>query len=70
MDEFFLQGDRERELGWEVTPMMDRQGCSVPRVQLGFIDVIARPLMTLVAQAAILEEIERNRAIWESMERR
>jgi hypothetical protein len=70
MDEFFLQGDRERELGWEVTPMMDRQGCSVPRVQLGFIDVIARPLMTLLAQAAILEEIERNRAIWESMERR
>lgn len=69
MEEFFAQGDQERQLGWEsLSPLTDRNTCNIPRVQLGFIDVVARPLLTLVAPPTVVEELERNRAIWESMD--
>ena len=44
MHEFFAQGDLEREKGLPVTPIMDRTSANTARVQLGFIDVITRPL--------------------------
>lgn len=71
MDEFFKQGDLERDRGLEVTPMMDRSTCNLPRVQIGFIDVIAFPLFTLLASlvpdnavSVCIEHLERNREIW------
>jgi hypothetical protein len=73
MEEFFKQGDAERELGFEpITPMMDRISCNIPRVQMGFIDVIARPLFVIVeelsGEESVLLELDRNRAIWQSMD--
>lgn len=35
MDEFFHQGDRERERGMEISPMCDKHTASVERTQVG-----------------------------------
>lgn len=34
MDEFFHQGDRERERGMEISPMCDKHTASVERTQV------------------------------------
>ncbi|KAJ8389096.1 hypothetical protein AAFF_G00123020 [Aldrovandia affinis] len=44
MDEFFHQGDKERERGMEISPMCDRHNASVEKSQVGFIDYIVHPL--------------------------
>lgn len=38
MDEFFHQGDRERERGMEISPMCDKNTASVERTQVLFTD--------------------------------
>jgi cAMP-specific phosphodiesterase len=48
-DEFFLQGDAERAMGMEVTPICDRFSISRVAVQTSFIDYLAAPLFTLLA---------------------
>jgi cAMP-specific phosphodiesterase len=50
-DEFFLQGDAERAMGMEVSPIYDRICTSRVAVQTGFIDYLAAPLFTLLAAA-------------------
>jgi hypothetical protein len=43
--EFYAQGDRERELGLPVTPMLDRsKPTPLPKFQAGFINAIVLPL--------------------------
>ena len=70
MEEFYAQGDLERELGLPVTPIMDRHSCSVARVQIGFIDVVARPLFVAVCELVgeglefVLEQMDANRESW------
>ena len=69
MEEFFHQGDLEQELQIGVTPMMDRSVCNVARVQIGFIDVIARPLYVALCGLVdglehIVELMDANRAAW------
>ncbi|KAL2099935.1 hypothetical protein ACEWY4_004329 [Coilia grayii] len=44
MDEFFCQGDRERERSMEISPMCDKLTASVEKSQVGFIDYIVHPL--------------------------
>eukprot|EP01083_Nonionella_stella_P290511 988469_1 len=44
MEEWFRQGDKEKEMGLEVSPMMDRTKPNIPRGQVGFIDYIVKPL--------------------------
>ncbi|CAE7842829.1 dnc, partial [Symbiodinium sp. KB8] len=45
MDEFFAQGDLEREKGVGVTPFMDRnKQIPMPKFQIGFINAIVLPL--------------------------
>ena len=44
MQEFWAQGDRERNLGLPVTYMMDRYSLNVAKSQVGFIDVIVAPV--------------------------
>jgi hypothetical protein len=50
-DEFFLQGDAERAMGMEVSPICDRFAQSRVALQTGFIDHVAEPLFTLLAAA-------------------
>ncbi|GAX76727.1 hypothetical protein CEUSTIGMA_g4174.t1 [Chlamydomonas eustigma] len=44
-EEFFRQGDKERELGMPLTPLFDRTKAGVSKAQKGFIDFIAMPLL-------------------------
>jgi len=44
MDEFFAQGDIEREKGMDISPMMDRHNANVAKSQVVFIDYVVHPL--------------------------
>ncbi|ESO03453.1 hypothetical protein HELRODRAFT_139196, partial [Helobdella robusta] len=67
MQEFFNQGDIERDLGLDISPMCDRHTASVEKSQVGFIDFIVQPLWETWAELVdpycndILDEIETNR---------
>ncbi|MEQ2183832.1 hypothetical protein GOODEAATRI_002003 [Goodea atripinnis] len=73
MDEFFHQGDREREKGMEISPMCDKHTASVERTQVGFIDFIVHPLWETWADLVhpdaqdILDILEDNRNWYQSM---
>ena len=42
-EEFYSQGDLEREQGLPVSPLCDRMDANLPRSQRGFIDFVCRP---------------------------
>jgi len=49
MDEFFHQGDRERERGMEISPMCDKHTASVEKSQVGhkgYLDQFGRHIYT------------------------
>ncbi|XP_046717194.1 cAMP-specific 3',5'-cyclic phosphodiesterase 4D-like isoform X4 [Silurus meridionalis] len=72
MDEFFSQGDRERERGMEISPMCDKHNASVEKSQVGFIDYIVHPLWETWADLVhpdaqdILDTLEDNREWYQS----
>lgn len=49
LDEFFLQGDKERELGLPFSPLCDRNNTLVAESQIGFIEFIVEPSMQVCA---------------------
>ncbi|CAH4012681.1 unnamed protein product [Pieris brassicae] len=49
LDEFFLQGDKERELGLPFSPLCDRNNTLVAESQIGFIDFIVEPSLGVCA---------------------
>lgn len=69
MEEFFKQGDKEKELGIEVSAMCDRDSVVVDKAQIGFIDFVIHPLWDtwcdLIHPAGehILEALDANRDI-------
>ncbi|XP_056453700.1 cAMP-specific 3',5'-cyclic phosphodiesterase 4C-like isoform X1 [Gadus chalcogrammus] len=73
MEEFFHQGDRERQRGMEISPMCDKHTASVERTQVGFIDYIVHPLWETWADLVhpdaqdILDTLEDNRNWYQSM---
>jgi len=73
MEEFFQQGDREREQGLDVSPMCDRQNATIEKSQVGFIDYIVHPLWETWADLVhpdaqdILDALEDNRDWYFSM---
>lgn len=48
MEEFFRQGDREKELGLECSPLCDSETTLVPESQLGELAANARPMRATV----------------------
>ncbi|KAJ7988171.1 hypothetical protein DPEC_G00320840 [Dallia pectoralis] len=72
MDEFFSQGDRERERGMEISAMCDKHNASVQKSQVGFIDYIVHPLWETWADLVhpdaqdILDTLEDNREWYQS----
>ncbi|KAJ3121318.1 hypothetical protein HK098_003786 [Nowakowskiella sp. JEL0407] len=44
MEEFYRQGDREREMGLPISQFMDRSNSNVAKCQIGFIDILVAPL--------------------------
>ncbi|XP_055384886.1 cAMP-specific 3',5'-cyclic phosphodiesterase, isoforms N/G isoform X8 [Condylostylus longicornis] len=73
MEEFFLQGDKERDNGMDISPMCDRHNATIEKSQVGFIDYIVHPLWEtwgdLVHPDAqdILDTLEENRDYYQSM---
>ncbi|GFR52553.1 hypothetical protein Agub_g15141 [Astrephomene gubernaculifera] len=50
-EEFFRQGDRERQLGMPISPLFDRAKQGVGKSQVGFYDFVALPLLQAVVGA-------------------
>jgi hypothetical protein len=46
--EFFSQGDKEKEGGMEISPMMDRHTSNLFNMQMGFIEFVVSPLINSV----------------------
>ncbi|KAJ8383318.1 hypothetical protein AAFF_G00221780 [Aldrovandia affinis] len=73
MEEFFTQGDRERDRGMEISPMCDKHNASIEKTQVGFIDYIVHPLWETWADLVhpdaqdILDTLEDNREWYQSM---
>eukprot|EP00357_Protocruzia_adherens_P011262 CAMPEP_0115014074 /NCGR_PEP_ID=MMETSP0216-20121206/25826_1 /TAXON_ID=223996 /ORGANISM="Protocruzia adherens, Strain Boccale" /LENGTH=827 /DNA_ID=CAMNT_0002383673 /DNA_START=24 /DNA_END=2507 /DNA_ORIENTATION=- len=68
-EEFFRQGDRERQQNLEVGPLMDRFSVNVAKSQAGFIDAIAYPLFKQISTILpnmddFLINLEDNRDCW------
>ncbi|KAL3995164.1 putative 3'5'-cyclic phosphodiesterase pde-4 [Acanthocheilonema viteae] len=67
MEEYWRQGDRERDLGIDISPMCDRNNITIAKSQVGFIDFIVHPLFETWADLVnphaqyILDQLELNR---------
>ncbi|XP_033606837.1 calcium/calmodulin-dependent 3',5'-cyclic nucleotide phosphodiesterase 1A isoform X3 [Cryptotermes secundus] len=55
LEEFFRQGDKERELGLPFSPLCDRNNTLVAESQIGFIEFIVEPSMAVCSD--MLESI-------------
>uniref|UniRef100_A0A0K8TH17 Phosphodiesterase n=2 Tax=Lygus hesperus TaxID=30085 RepID=A0A0K8TH17_LYGHE len=73
MEEFFQQGDREREANMDISPMCDRHSATIEKSQVGFIDYIVHPLWETWADLVhpdaqdILDTLEQNRDWYQGM---
>lgn len=73
MEEFFQQGDKEREANMDISPMCDRHSATIEKSQVGFIDYIVHPLWETWADLVhpdaqdILDMLEQNRDWYQSM---
>ncbi|GFR48408.1 hypothetical protein Agub_g10302 [Astrephomene gubernaculifera] len=50
-EEFFRQGDMERQLGLPISPLFDRSKQGVSKSQVGFFDFVALPLVFALSKA-------------------
>ncbi|CAD6194010.1 unnamed protein product [Caenorhabditis auriculariae] len=72
MEEYWRQGDKEKELGLEISPMCDRGNVTIEKSQVGFIDYIVHPLYETWADLVypdaqnILDQLEENREWYQS----
>lgn len=68
LGEMFAQGDQERKLGVEISPLCNRKTTSKPGSQVGFINFIVRPLMqatSLLCDAAEpLQNVQETYDYW------
>merc|ERR1712232_143647 len=72
LTEFWAQGDEERELGLDISPLCDREPGQkdVPKGQIGFINFVVLPLYKPIAEfiqeaQTALENLQLNKAFWE-----
>ncbi|CAK4475432.1 unnamed protein product [Aphanomyces euteiches] len=71
VEEFFLQGDAERDANSEVSPFMDRWAENSAKNQIGFFEFIVLPFFDTVAQVVFQDGFKpihmatkRNYALW------
>ncbi|KAJ3114646.1 cAMP-specific 3',5'-cyclic phosphodiesterase 4D [Phlyctochytrium bullatum] len=72
MEEFYRQGDCEREIGLPVSQFMDRNNTNVAKCQIGFIDILVAPLFDAWCNFSRTDDrcsklqraIQRNRSRW------
>ena len=72
MEEFFQQGDRERKMDMDISPMCDRNNAAIEKTQVGFIDFVVRPVWETWADLVnpdaqhILETLENNKQYYQA----
>jgi CheY-like chemotaxis protein len=71
-EEFFAQGDIEKEKSLAVSPFMDREKPALPKMQINFIDYLVAPLFSglkelLPTLDIISKRLEENRNMWHSI---
>ncbi|CAJ0959815.1 unnamed protein product, partial [Mesorhabditis belari] len=72
LEEYWRQGDKEREAGIPISPMCDRNNVTIEQSQVGFIDYIVHPLYETWADLVypdaqeILDKLEENREWYQS----
>jgi hypothetical protein len=69
MTEFFLQGDKERELGLPISPFCDRTKTVRSKCQISFMDFITLPFFTTLAEfeprlQTCCEHLQSNKKFW------
>ena len=71
-EEFFRQGDRERDKGFLLTPFCDRYNVTVAKVQVGFYNFVVEPLfkewhrfLASDLSSQMMMNFYHNQAIWE-----
>ncbi|CAI5737036.1 unnamed protein product [Hyaloperonospora brassicae] len=73
VEEFFIQGDMEKQLGLPVSPFMDRDTIVLRKMQVGFADFIVSPLFSIWAQILVnvntgpYRLLLSNREFWASL---
>eukprot|EP00727_Mastigamoeba_balamuthi_P000067 m51a1_g10057 putative camp-specific 3 -cyclic phosphodiesterase 4c isoform x2 (645) ;mRNA; f:70198-72673 len=73
LEEFFAQGDKERDLGLPVSPFMDRHLTSVAKSQESFIEYVGKPLFSAVcayspnAARMLSDTMEKNLRFWKGL---
>ncbi|CAH1179104.1 unnamed protein product [Phaedon cochleariae] len=74
-DEFFRQGEFERQLNLPVTSICDRQSTSVARIQVGFFKIVVTPLFTewhrfmhSRLSTRMMRTLEENQRRWRELE--
>jgi hypothetical protein len=70
-EEFFKQGDKEREMGLKISDLMDRTTTNIAKAQLGFIDVIVMPAYETFSKFLKvlnknIKNMKKNRENWAS----
>ncbi|XP_075230005.1 uncharacterized protein LOC142329369 isoform X2 [Lycorma delicatula] len=73
-EEFFRQGDYERQLNLPVTSLCDRHSTSVPKIQAGFFRFVVAPLfeewhrfLGTGLSTSMMGHLRGNQARWENM---
>lgn len=73
-EEFFRQGDYERQLNLPVTPLCDRQSMSIPRIQVGFFEFVVTPLyeewhrfLGDGLSVSLMSHLRENQKRWEAL---
>ncbi|BET00048.1 cAMP-specific 3,5-cyclic phosphodiesterase [Nesidiocoris tenuis] len=74
-EEFFRQGDYERQLNLPVTNLCDRFSTSVPKIQTGFFRFVVEPLyiewnrfLNTPLSQTLMRHLKRNQTKWESLQ--
>ena len=76
-EEFFLQGDLERDLGMEISTYCDRNSADIVKSQITFLSLICRPMIeawtdflkTDEINFSCKEQMDRNLDYWENRAR-
>ena len=55
MEEFFRQGDREREIGLEISPMCDRYNATIEKSQVINIFLLEKYILRKISQKTYIK---------------
>eukprot|EP00727_Mastigamoeba_balamuthi_P013532 m51a1_g8801 putative 3 5 -cyclic nucleotide phosphodiesterase (939) ;mRNA; f:256111-259462 len=75
MQEFFQQGDKEKEVGLPVSAFMDRAKCDVPKCQVTFMEFLVAPMAEMLAKVVpktsdfVLANLRSNIDTWKAVQK-